>query len=117
LPIVLEGRADNHLPDALTPAIVVDTSSQVKGRVPVSISYNIAPNAHPSARLSTILPCAYSGDIYAAVPTITPIRVAAAVGLAPAHAHPLDNAGPLVGGEAGGVTVRPAAVRPAAIPP
>ena len=42
---------------------------------PVSISYNTQPNAHISVRLSVGLPRACSGDIYAAVPRITPAVV------------------------------------------
>ncbi len=44
-----------------------------QGFVPVSISNNTAPNAQISARLSTGFPRACSGDMYAAVPMITPI--------------------------------------------
>src|SRR5438128_3920227 len=43
-------------------------------RVPVNISYRTAPNAHTSVRLSTAFPRACSGDMYAAVPRITPAR-------------------------------------------
>ena len=54
-------------------------SSPVNGRVPVSISKSTTPNAHTSTRWSTTLPLACSGAMYAAVPMITPICVAAAV--------------------------------------
>ena len=63
----------------ITSANVSDTSSPLKARRPVSISYSTAPNAQMSARLSTGFPRACSGDIYAAVPMITPICVPAAV--------------------------------------
>ena len=52
----------------------------VKQRCPVSISNSTTPKDQISLRLSTgfpLVPC--SGDIYAAVPMITPICVAAAV--------------------------------------
>ena len=42
-------------------------------------SYSTHPKAQISARLSTGFPRACSGDMYAAVPMITPICVAAAV--------------------------------------
>jgi len=41
------------------------------------ISYSTTPNAQMSARLSTGLPRACSGDMYAAVPRMTPACVAA----------------------------------------
>ena len=44
---------------------------------PVSISYKTQPNAQTSARLSTALPRACSGDMYAAVPRIIPACVIA----------------------------------------
>ena len=55
-----------------------DTVSPVNSRCPVSISKSTTPNDQMSPRLSTVLPLACSGDIYAAVPMITPICVAAA---------------------------------------
>ena len=58
---------------------VSEMSSPVNACFPVSISYGTTPNAQMSARLSTVLPRACSGDIYAAVPMMTPIFVAAAV--------------------------------------
>ena len=51
-----------------------------EGAIPVAEAIAIAkPNAHTSARLSTRLPFACSGLIYAAVPRITPTRVASLV--------------------------------------
>ena len=44
---------------------------------PVSISYSTQPNAKMSVRWSTGRPFACSGDMYAAVPRITPAFVAA----------------------------------------
>ena len=46
---------------------------------PVSISNRTQPNAQMSALLSTLSPRACSGDIYAAVPRITPCCVAASL--------------------------------------
>ena len=46
---------------SMTRAIVSDTSSPSNGRLPASISYRTHPNAHTSARLSTVLPRACSG--------------------------------------------------------
>ncbi len=46
---------------------------------PVSISTSTTPNAQMSARRSTGLPLACSGDMYAAVPRMTPCIVATAL--------------------------------------
>ena len=73
---------------AITCAKVFDTSSPVNGRAPVSISNSTTPNAQISLRLSTGLPAACSGDIYAAVPMITPICVAAAVNVGDCEGSP-----------------------------
>ena len=54
-------------------------SSPLKTRLPVTISYSTQPNAHTSVRLSTGLPRACSGLMYAAVPKITPACVIAGV--------------------------------------
>ncbi len=51
------------------------TVSPVKSLFPVSISNNTTPNAQMSARLSTFAPRACSGDMYAAVPKMTPASV------------------------------------------
>jgi hypothetical protein len=53
--------------------------SPANARLPVNSSNNTHPNAQMSARLSTGLPCACSGLIYAAVPTVTPGRLTLAV--------------------------------------
>ena len=53
------------------------TSSPSNAARPVSISYSTHPNAKMSVRLSTVRPFACSGDMYAAVPRITPAFVAA----------------------------------------
>ena len=51
------------------------TSSPSNARRPVSISYSTQPNAQMSLRLSTALPRACSGLMYAAVPSSTPTPV------------------------------------------
>ena len=53
------------------------TSSPSKARFPESISKSTHPNAKISVRRSTARPFACSGDIYAAVPRMTPAFVAA----------------------------------------
>ncbi len=63
--------------DLMTSARMPVTSSPSNALRPVSISYTTAPSAHTSVRRSTGRPRACSGDMYAAVPTMTPIRVAA----------------------------------------
>ena len=54
-------------------------SSPRNNRRPASISYSTTPNAQMSARLSTGLPFACSGAMYAAVPRIIPSCVIAGV--------------------------------------
>jgi len=56
-----------------------------------SISYSTAPNAQMSARRSTDLPRACSGDMHAAVPRITPATVACAVSVGEFIAAALDD--------------------------
>ena len=51
------------------------TVSPSKSRRPVSISHSTTPKAQMSARLSTGLPRACSGDMYAAVPRMIPAAV------------------------------------------
>ena len=60
-----------------TAATTCATVSPWNGRVPVSISNETAPNDQMSLRLSTVLPLACSGDMYEAVPKMTPCCVAA----------------------------------------
>ena len=60
-------------------ASVSVTVSPSKTLFPVRHSYRMQPNAQMSARLSTALPLACSGLMYAAVPRITPGRVIASV--------------------------------------
>ena len=55
-----------------TAAMVSETSSPANSRCAVSISNSTTPKAQMSARLSTALPRACSGDMYAAVPRIMP---------------------------------------------
>ena len=62
-----------------TAARVSETVSPSNALRPASISYNTTPNAQMSALLSTDLPRACSGDMYAAVPITTPACVAAVV--------------------------------------
>ena len=59
-----------------TVASVSVTDSPRNAIWPVSISYSTHPNAQMSARRSTGLPFACSGDMYAAVPSRTPACVA-----------------------------------------
>ncbi len=54
------------------------TVSEANSRAPVSISHSTTPNAQMSARASTVPPRACSGDMYAAVPRITPCIVPSA---------------------------------------
>ena len=75
---VSEGKAVQSGSCRSTEASTSDTVSPSKQRLPVSISYSTAPNAQMSVRLSTGLPRACSGDMYAAVPITTPACVAAA---------------------------------------
>jgi hypothetical protein len=63
----------------MTFASVSATSSPPNARRPVSISNSTAPKAQMSARLSTVLPRAGSGAMYAAVPRIIPACVIAGV--------------------------------------
>ena len=58
-----------------TLAMMSDTVSPLNGCLPVSISKSTHPNAQRSARRSQAFPRACSGDMYAAVPRITPSRV------------------------------------------
>jgi hypothetical protein len=62
------GMADHSGSVLSTAANVVEMSSPSNARRPVSISYSTHPNAQISTRLSTALPRACSGAMYAAVP-------------------------------------------------
>src|SRR5207245_1898452 len=59
-----------------TDARISDVVSPEKVGSPVSISYKMQPNENTSLRASTAKPFACSGDMYAAVPRITPAFVA-----------------------------------------
>ncbi len=59
----------------ITEASVSVTDSPAKTVRPLSISASTTPNAQMSARRSTGLPLACSGDMYAAVPSTTPMPV------------------------------------------
>ena len=72
------GTASRSISLLSTPASVSATVSLAKSRAPVSISCRTTPNAQMSARRSTFWPLACSGDMYAAVPRITPACVACA---------------------------------------
>ena len=72
---VVSGRDSREGSRSSTFASVSDTSSPTKARSPVSISNSTTPNAQMSERRSVVFPRACSGDIYAAVPMITPICV------------------------------------------
>ena len=67
------GSADQFGVVFMTAAIISVASSPSNARAPVSISYSTAPKAQTSVRLSTARPRACSGDMYAAVPRITPV--------------------------------------------
>ncbi len=69
------GSADQSTSCRSTAASVSLTVSPAKRRAPVSISYSTTPKDHRSARLSTALPRACSGDMYAAVPRMIPAAV------------------------------------------
>ena len=76
---VSRGNWSKSIGLANTPASVCETVSPSNRRWPVSNSNNTTPNDQMSARLSTALPLACSGLIYAAVPMIMPAWVAATV--------------------------------------
>ena len=59
-----------------TAASTCDVVSPPNTCRPVSISRSTTPNAQRSLRLSTALPAACSGDMYAAVPRMMPACVA-----------------------------------------
>ena len=69
------GRAFHSGSLVRTAASVSETVSPWNSRCPVSISYSTTPKAQMSARLSTGLPRACSGAMYAAVPSTVPARV------------------------------------------
>lgn len=71
------GSAEKSMSARNTAAIVSLIVSALNNCRPVSISYNTTPNAQMSARRSTGRPLACSGDMYAAVPRITPMAVMA----------------------------------------
>src|SRR6185503_18740094 len=61
---------------SLTTAAIVSVKSWPgNARIPVNISNSTHPNAQISARLSTVLPRACSGAMYAAVPRSVPTPV------------------------------------------
>ena len=76
------GRAAKSGAVFRTAASRSETVSPSKSRRPVSISKRTTPKAQMSARLSTALPRACSGDMYAAVPRMRPaaVPVCASVG-------------------------------------
>ncbi len=51
------------------------TSSPPNARLPVAISESTVPRENRSVRASTGCPCACSGDMYEAVPTVLPVLV------------------------------------------
>ena len=73
---VAAGSCDQSGSSLITAASVSVTDSPRNAILPVSISYSTQPNAQMSARRSTALPFACSGDMYAAVPSRTPACVA-----------------------------------------
>ena len=75
---VCRGKASHAGDTACTTlAMTSVTVSPPKAGRPASTSYSAQPNAQMSARLSTVLPRACSGDMYAAVPSIIPAAVIA----------------------------------------
>ena len=72
--------------------------SPPKSARPVSISYTTQPKAHTSLRLSTALPLACSGDMYAAVPRIIPCERGKDLGFALESRQPFRIVGN-VGGQ------------------
>ena len=74
-----------------TAASVSEMVAPVNNCFPVNISKSTTPNAQMSARLSTVEPRACSGDIYAAVPMITPICVAMAVSVGDSKKSPAGD--------------------------
>ena len=71
------GSLSNSSGNRSTSASVCEIVSASNRRLPVSSSHSTTPNDQTSARLSTGLPAACSGLMYAAVPKITPAFVAA----------------------------------------
>src|SRR5262249_27606726 len=63
----------------MMPPRISTVLSPSKGDLPVSISKNTTPKDQISERVVVILPFACSGDMYAAVPRITPALVATAL--------------------------------------
>jgi hypothetical protein len=76
---VFAGSAVQSGSFVITKASVCEIVSPSNKRFPVSISHRTTPNDQMSDRLSADLPLACSGDMYAAVPRMTPARVAASV--------------------------------------
>ena len=73
---VSAGSRDQSGSTFSTDASVSETDSPANAWRPLSISYSTAPNDQISERRSAALPLACSGDMYAAVPMITPAVVA-----------------------------------------
>src|SRR5580692_5350740 len=61
--------------ELITACSVVTTFVPVNGFLPVAISNSTTPNENMSLRTSRSCDCACSGDIYTAVPGITPTCV------------------------------------------
>jgi hypothetical protein len=56
------------------------SDAPANGRRPASTSYSTTPKEKMSLRASTASPRVCSGDMYATVPTTTPVRVVSSVG-------------------------------------
>ncbi len=69
---VLGGNASKSIASRSTAASTCATDSPLKTGRPTSISQSTMPNDQMSLRLSTVFALACSGDIYAAVPRMTP---------------------------------------------
>src|SRR5215469_13075215 len=74
---VFSGSCESSGSPRTTAASLSVIVSPSNAGIPVSISYSTQPNAQMSARRSTDLPLACSGDMYPAVPSNTPAAVAA----------------------------------------
>jgi len=72
---VSRGSLSKSIGARSTSASVCEMVSASKRRSPVSNSHSITPKDQISARRSTGLPAACSGDMYPAVPMITPASV------------------------------------------
>ena len=90
---VSRGSLSKSIGPRSTSASVCEIVSPSNRRWPVSISHSTTPNDQISARLSTALPAACSGLMYAAVPMIMPACVGHRQGGRVAGFEPSDEPG------------------------